>query len=145
MKNFVVFFLGLSILVMSACTKKADTEAALTAIGEASRQIVAALDSDDVEAILAGLSADHITMAPNEPAFMDMAMLRSWHEARVDQFTMDFGFSSQEIHVASDWAFERWTATVILTPKAGGNPVPDGAWKLVRAIWNSDNPIQTAQ
>ena len=144
---------------MSGCTTKVNTEADLTAIREAGRKLFTALDEDNVEAIMAGLSADHISMAPNEPVFVDMAKLRSWHAARVDQFTSNFEFVSQEIHVVGDWAFERWTDKYELTPKAGGSTVqdlgkgiwiwhrrqPDGTWKLARSIWNSDNPIPTTE
>ena len=144
---------------MSACATKVNTEEDLAAIGEVRRKLITALNEDNVEAIMAGLSADHITMAPNMPALADMAKLRAWHEERIPQFTMHQEFSSQEIIIADDWAIERWTVNMVLTPRGGGDQItdklkgiwiwhrqqPDGTWKLARSIWNSDNPIPTTE
>ncbi|MEE8586821.1 MAG: hypothetical protein V3T83_18425 [Acidobacteriota bacterium] len=63
-----------------------------------------------------------------------------------------------EVEVAGDWAFDRGTYTITLTPKAGGEPVfedeakyltitkrqPDGSWKIYRTISNSDRPLPGA-
>ena len=159
MKNLCVLILVLIILAMSACTTKVNTEADLAAIREAGRNLMTALSENNAEAIMVGLSADHITMAPNTPTFSDMAKLRAWHEERIAQFKYGVEFSSKEIHIAGVWAIECWTAKPILTPKDGGSPIKDiikgiwiwrceetdGTWKLARSIWNSDNPIPTTE
>jgi ketosteroid isomerase-like protein len=155
MKNLNVFCLVVCMFALSACVQKADSEADRTAIREAGMALTDALNADDVDGILAGLTEDHLTMAPNEPA-LDMSNLRAWHQARVDQFVSRFEFSSEEIITAGDWAYERWASKFTLTPRTEGDPVSgaskgiwvwqrqtDGGWKLARSIWNSDLPIES--
>jgi len=106
---------------------------------------------------MAILTGDHITMAPNEPA-LALTGLRAWHASRISESTLDISFTSEELLIAGDWAFERWTSSLTMTPKAGGNPTQDsnkgiwvwkhqadGTWRLARSIWNSDNPISEIQ
>ena len=131
-------------------------EADRAAIAKARQQILATLEGDDVEEILAGLTSDHITFAPNETALDDIAKLRSWHQSRIDGFTAQLAVSSDELQVSGDWAFECWSGKFTVTPRDGGSPIedvlkgiwiwqrqPDGEWKIARSIWNSDLPIPT--
>ncbi len=156
MKNLNLFCLVICMLALSACVQRVDSEADRAAIREAGMILMDALNTDDVDGILAGLTEDHLTMAPNEPT-LDMSNLRTWHQARVDQFVSKFEFSSEEIIASGDWAFQRWALRFTLNPKAGGDPVSgvskgvwvwqrhaDGTWKLARSIWNSDLPIDTS-
>jgi ketosteroid isomerase-like protein len=66
---------------------------------------------------------------------------------------MDITFSSPEIEVSRDWAIDRWSSTMILTPIDSGASIQnthkglwiwhrelDGSWKISRSIWNSDDP-----
>jgi ketosteroid isomerase-like protein len=156
MRHFILFLLGITILAMFACNESVDTEADLASIEKAGKRIIDALTIDDVDAVMAELSKDHITMAPNEPAIVDIEKVRSLHEDRVRLYSLHCEFSTQEVQVAGDWAFQYWTLKYINTPKAEGDPFQDalkgiwiwqrqqdGDWKLSRSIWNSDNPIQT--
>ena len=81
MKNLNVFCLVINMLAFSACVQNVDSEAARTAISEAGIALTDALNTDDVDGILAGLTEDHLTMAPNE-ATLDMSNLRAWHQDR---------------------------------------------------------------
>jgi len=127
------------------------------AVAKASQKVIAAIEGDDLERIMAGLSSDHITFAPNEPALGDLAKLRSWHEGRISGFTSNLVVSSDELQVFGDWAFECWSGVFTVTPRQGGSPIqdtlkgiwiwnrqPDGAWKLARSIWNSDLPASAS-
>jgi ketosteroid isomerase-like protein len=150
---------ALVILVyLCSCSTQTSTEEDLAAIAVTRDQLTTALIEDDVDGILSPLTDDHITMAPNEPALDDLATLRQWHERRIEEYTMDGSFSSLEVRVAGDWAFECWSFPYTLTPKTGGIPVQgknkgiwiwkrqrDGTWKLARSIWNSDNPLPTVE
>ncbi len=130
------------------------SEADLAAIAEAGEQLIAALNEDDIPGILAGLSADHITLAPNEPLLADEQRNRAWHQSRIDSFTFSITFSSEDIRLEGDLAVERWSSVLKLTPRAGGTDIEDeskglwvwqrqsdGSWKLMWSIWNSDNAI----
>ena len=58
-----------------------------------------------------------------------------------------------EEKAGAEWAFERGTYTITLTPKTGGDPIrddgkyitlyqrqADGTWRMARDTWNSNNP-----
>jgi len=69
-------------------------------------------------------------------------------------FSAGFALSPEEVQPAgAEWAFERGTYTITLTPKTGGDPIrdvgkyitlyqrqADGSWRMARDIWNSNNP-----
>jgi ketosteroid isomerase-like protein len=133
----------------------ASLEADLAAIAEAGQQLVASIDTDDVDGIMAGLTPDHVTMAPNVPALAGEE-LRAWHESRVAAGTTTFTRTSEEVTVLGDWVWERWSSRISYTPREGGEAEegvgkgvwiwqrqPDGEWMLARSIWNSDLPRPT--
>ena len=128
-------------------------EADLAAISEAGQQLVTAINADDVDGIMAGLTPDHITMAPNVPGLAGTE-LHAWHESRVAAVTTALTWTSEETTVFGDWAWERWSSRISYTPHEGGEPEegvgkgiwiwqrqPDGTWMLARSIWNSDLPL----
>lgn len=123
---------------------------------DARDRLVRAMEANDVEGILASLTADHVTMAPDEPALTDARALRVWHERRVAAFTMKGTWAFDDLHVGGDAAVDTWHGVISLTPKAGGAPISmtmkgvqfwrrerDGRWRLARSIWNSDGPAHS--
>ena len=70
---------------------------------------------------------------------------------------MKFSLHPDEVTLTgADWAFERGTYTITLTPATGGAPVHDAGkyittcerqaddtWVIARDIWNSNNPPPT--
>lgn len=159
MKNSALFALLITFLLLNACTQRdeqttASVQADLAAIGEARQQLIDALIADDVETIMARLTSDHLTMPPNEPTLQTLDELRSWHERRIAEFTIDFDVSSLEMEKSGDWAINRFSSINTLTPRDSGALIqttikdlwiwhhePDGSWKLSRSIFNSDDPI----
>jgi ketosteroid isomerase-like protein len=128
-------------------------DADLAAISEAGQRLVADLNRDDSDAIMAALTPDHITMAPNVPMLAG-AELRAWHDARVEAFTTTLTHTWEETTVFGDWAWNRWSSHIVLTPRGDGDlwedtgkgiwiwqRQPDGSWLLARSIWNSSLPI----
>ena len=163
MKNLALIPLLATCLLLSACTQSdkqtaASIQADLAAIGEVRQQLIDALNSDDVEGIMSGLTSDHLTMPPNEPTPQTLDALRSWHKQRIAEFTFDIVVSKPDVEVSGDWAIDRWSSTIILTPRDSGVSIQniqkglwiwhrelDGSWKLTCSIWNSDNPIPENQ
>ncbi len=151
----------LLVAALAACAQPngqpVDTrEADLAAITEAGEQLMAALNADDVPGILAGLTADHITMAPDVAALADRDALTSWHQWRIDNFTTRIAFSSEEIRLLGDYAVQRWSTQLQLVPREEGVGVDgrskgvwvwqrqaDGSWKLLWSIWNHDSTAES--
>lgn len=134
----------------------ASPEADLDAIAEARSRLTRALKADALDGIFGSLTEDHLTMPQGEPAPPTLAALSAWHERRIATYSMDADWRSQELMLAGNWALDRWTAEVALTPRTGGPAVKDvlkglwvwqrtsdGSWKLARSIWNSDKPAPT--
>ncbi len=158
MRKLFILILVLSLLAITACGEKVNTEADRTAVLEASRGITSALNNGDVDGIMDVLTADHITMAPNEPVFKDMTILRNWHESRYALYDVEITLTSQEIILSGDWAYQCHVSSSNAKPKQGGDVITDkakgiwiwkrqsdGSWKLARSIWNSDNPLPGMQ
>jgi len=93
-------------------------------------------------------------MPPNAPAAVGKEAIKSAWQASFDQFASELTITTEETETAGDWTFGRGTYTVVLTPKAGGEPTEDtgkwlsisrrqtdGSWKIHRHIWNSDKPV----
>ena len=114
---------------------------------------IAALNDGDVNAWVGAFTADGVQMPPNAPANLGRESIRAWSQAFLAPFRVEFVLAVDEVQVAGDWAFERGTYTITLTPKAGGEPMqdigkyltvyqrqPSDVWGMARDIWNSNNP-----
>lgn len=130
-------------------TNQADVEA----INNVREAHIAALNDGDVDAWVTAFTDDGVQMPPNAPANFGCERIRAWSQAFLAPFRAEFTLLVDEVRVAGDWAFERGTHTINLTPKAGGEPMqdigkyltiyerqPGGAWGMARDIWNSNNP-----
>jgi ketosteroid isomerase-like protein len=83
------------------------------------------------------------------------AAVARWGIRPSGAFDAEFSLAPEEVQIAGpDWAFERGTYDISLTPKAGGEPMQDagkyitiyrrqsdGSWAMSRDIWNSSNPV----
>ncbi len=140
--------------------EEATYEADVEAIHRAHEEYRAAVNAGDLEGGLALVTDDVVWMPPNEPALTGKEAIRRWEggEPLFERFIFEISFSPEEVVVFGDWAFERGTYVLTLTPRAGGEPgqgsgkylwiwqrQPDGSWKNARAMWNSDNPPPGAQ
>ncbi len=114
---------------------------------------VAALNRGDADAWVALFTEDGVQMPPNASANVGRPMIRSWVEALLAPFRLEFALAVDEVRAAGAWAFERGTYRIALMPKAGGDALrdtgkyitiyerqPDGAWRMARDIWNSNHP-----
>ena len=122
----------------------------IDAIGHARDGFVAAMGKDDVDGMMALLSEDGQAFPPHEPALIGADANRAWHQARIADFETHISISSKELVGEGSMAFERFTYTLRVTPRAGGDAVEDtgncvwlwrrgdaGSWRVARAMWNS--------
>jgi ketosteroid isomerase-like protein len=135
-----------SVPVASSMRNESDHRAVRAVIDEW-RDAVAAGDS---RRLLAVVSNDLEVIPPGQGALTGSAA-HQFFQSLFDQFTIQpKPFTDEEIVVSGDWAFQRYTYELTLTPKAGGASVTerghgihifrrsaDGSWSLVKDIFNS--------
>lgn len=116
---------------------------------------IAALNTNDPDAWVACFAPDTVQMPPNDPPNIGTDHIRAWSSGMLAAFRAEFSLDINEVKLAGDdWAFERGTYTIALTPKAGGTPIrdigkyltiyqrqTDHSWLMAHDIWNSNNPL----
>lgn len=146
----------------SACDQQGSgLETNSAAADETARQAheayVVAINTNDLDSLLAMLTEDVVYLPPNEPALVGKAAVRPWAAEYLKAFKIHWEKTSLEFVVAGDWAFERYSYESTETPQEGGTPVEDtgkglnifhhdadGNWRVARDAWSSDLPLPTA-
>jgi uncharacterized protein (TIGR02246 family) len=133
-----------------------DVAAVRQAIEAENAKFTAAMEAGDAATAVAIYGPEAVVMMPASPAMRGEAAIREglggWLSAEtVNDFTLTTG----DVMVADDLAIETGTYTMTTTPKAGGaakktdqgkyltvwKKQPDGTWKLIRDIANTDLPM----
>lgn len=134
----------------AACTDptgSADTE--MQAVEAARDQEVAVFTSGDTS--LPHAADDVVIMPPGEPMVVGIEAARAWAADFMGRFTINtLDYTDSDIVLTGDWAIERYTGAVTLTP-TGGETISetikgihiyqrqgDGSWKMVEDVWNFD-------
>lgn len=120
-------------------------------------QFVAAFNAGNAAEVANIYTDDAILMLPNEPAFEGKQAIQAGFQALFQNNsdnTLRLTMTAQEIQIAGDWAYERGTSSMTITPKAGGKPIEDsrkylvifkrlsgGPWKAHRDTDSSNYPL----
>ena len=97
---------------------------------------------------------DAVIIAPSAPDIKSFDAIRSMYTGLMQKTAMRVHFSTEEVAVAGDLAYERGTYTLKLIDKASGKILqdvknkhlhifkrqPDGSWKTWRMMVNSAGP-----
>jgi uncharacterized protein (TIGR02246 family) len=132
----------------STQTSIAEDEAAIAAFN---RQYLAAINDGDIDA-LASLTTDgHMLIASGGEPLTGKEALVAAMTGAFERFEFDESWAPEETVVSGDLAYQRGTFVVVATPKAGGEASrtagnflriyrrqADGAWLMVRDMFNSD-------
>jgi uncharacterized protein (TIGR02246 family) len=105
--------------------EQSNNQADVEAMNHVREAHIAALNDGDVNALVAAFTDDGVQMPPNAPANLGRESIRAWSQAFLTPFRVEFTLLVDEVQVAGNWAFERGTYTITLTPKAGGEPMQD--------------------
>ncbi len=146
-----------TLLVALACSQGEEqtsismASSAVEAINQVREREAAALTSEALEDLPTAYAADVVMMPPDEPVVMGQEASQTWFADFLEMFVVNLEYTSSDVSVAGDWAIERYTGTVMLTPRAGGETVTetikgihiykrqsDGSWRIVQDIWNYD-------
>jgi uncharacterized protein (TIGR02246 family) len=130
-----------------------DPDGDRAAIAKVSSNLLQAVNASDAQAVLEVWAADGTIMPPHQLPVHGQEALGSYFRDLFACHRFRFAFTSAVIELAGDLAFEHLTYTATAWPVAGGSAredcgkgmhvyrrQPDGAWKLIRDIWNSDRP-----
>ena len=115
---------------------------------------VSAVNAGDADGWAGCFADDGIQLPPNFSANAGKAAIQGWSKGFLNLFSCQFKLSVDEVQVAGDWAFERGSYDITLTPRTGGGHMedkgkyitiyqkqPDGGWKMARDIWNSNQTL----
>lgn len=142
-------------LMIGACgstnqTPPSSTSADSLAIVELRERFSAAINSSDIEGLVATVDSSLVAMPPDGGELLGPEGLRSGLGPSFEQFRWKATYPSVELEVAGDWAFERGTYQLALVPREGdGSPVrtegnrlwifrrqADGSWRISRIMFS---------
>jgi ketosteroid isomerase-like protein len=116
---------------------------------------VTAINSNNLDTLLAVLTDDVVYLSAHEPVMVGKAAVRPWLEAYLKTYKTHWDKPVQEFVVSGEWAFERYSYTSTDTPIAGGDAVTDtgwglviyhhdadGKWRVARDAWGPDHPAR---
>ncbi len=138
----------------SVATAAADPAAVRTAIEAANVVAAEALNKGDVESWLTLYQNDAVVLPPNQPAWRGIDGMRAGAQAMLNEVTISgTTLTVDDVKTSGDFAVETGTYTMTMTPKKGGKAIndkgkyivvwerqPDGSWKAIRDMFNSDLP-----
>lgn len=126
----------------------------VAAIEKAAHQdYVAAINSNNVDTLMAGLTDDIVYQAPGAPEVVGKAAVREWVSAYFGAYATKWEKTSIGFTVSGDWAFERYTYKSTDTDRKTGAVTTDigkginvfrrgedGKWRVAIDGWSSDKP-----
>ncbi len=154
MKTLFSIVATLLVLAISGCAPQVDTAAEEAAIREMSVEWMNAANAKDVERML-GLYTDDTSLYPPSLAIVTgKEAIRTYYSQVLESpgFVASLEITNVGISSAGDLAYSAGTSETTVND-AQGNPVtvrekwvailkkqPDGTWKSVLDIWNSNEP-----
>ena len=159
MRRARVILMGLLALPLACGKEKAEPSVEERALADSEgidtlrEQFMNLFRAGDATALARLYTENAVLMPPGEPAVTGRKAIELKLQTTFDRFTAVLNVTFDEIEISGDWAFERGSYTLTLTPKVEDEPIrevgkyllilrrnSDGSWKLARDIWNSDPP-----
>lgn len=136
-------------------TAAAPDKAAVDAIAhEAHEAYITAINTNNVDTLVADLTDDIVYYSPHEPVLVGKAAVKAWIAAYFGAYSTKWEKTTESFVVAGDWGIERYSYKSHDTPKAGGAVAEDvgkglniyhhdadGKWRVAQDAWNSDLPV----
>ena len=131
----------------------ADTSADVAAINAVRDHEAALAGLGNADSMMAVYSADVVMMPPGEPIVEGIEAAKRWAEATFAGASLTVNYISSQVTVSGDWAVDRYTGSLTITPKAGAAAMneeikgvhimrkeADGSWKIAIDVWNPNTP-----
>ena len=154
MKTLFSIVATLLVLAISGCAPQVDTAAEEAAIREMSVEWMNAANAKDVERMLGLYTDDTSLYPPNLAIVTGKEAIRTYYSQLMESpgFVTSLEVTNVGISGAGNFAYSTGTSETTVND-AQGNPVtvrekwvailkkqPDGTWKSVLDIWNSNEP-----
>jgi len=142
-------------LILTGCRESVDrpAEEDLKILTDLRKQTELAENNGDINMMKTMFDDDIIVLAPGFPAVAGAGAVTEFMGQFFNTYDVRIEYKSEEILVSGNWAFDRGTASQILTPKDGGDAIresgkylwlyrhTDAGWKGYRIIWNATGPL----
>ena len=139
-------------VVLAGCsTTQHDSRSHDVIAKEAHGAYVDAINSNDLESIMAVMTDDVVFMAPDTPRMVGKDAVRPWVAGYLEAFSTQWEKTTLEFVVCGEWAFEQYSYAHTdaardsgeLTVGAGKGLIvyrleDDGVWRVARDAWNAD-------
>ena len=126
------------------------------AVGDIVRRIESAENAGDSDDIAEMMADDAVIMVPNQPVQEGksacVGFVREVLSGLLEEFNRRIAYVSAEVRVVGDFAFDRGSFSVTVSPRSGGDTTQetgkylflysrdaDRLWKIARAIVNLDD------
>jgi uncharacterized protein (TIGR02246 family) len=139
--------------MLLACSNNIETEADIVAINQLNEKIDKAWNSGDFEGYMELVDNEAVWMPPNQPQIIGKKAIGEWYGNWAGS-TFEVEISNTNIQLCGEYAFSYNTWIGKEIPKTGDEPIAfdndnfgvfkkqsDGSWKIIHAIWNSNEPI----
>ena len=156
--------LALGAVILMSCSQPSQTPAAAdqtppapdtAAIRQAGQERFAAVSAGNPDGYFAAYSDDAVWMPPGTEEIIGKAAARQRLEGALDKIEFEMETTTdEEVVLSQDWVLDRGSYTMTRTAKEDGQIEdavgsyltlwrrgPDGSWKIVYDIWNSDRPL----
>jgi uncharacterized protein (TIGR02246 family) len=125
------------------------------AVARATAELLDAVNSSDVSRVVSVWAEDGVLMPPHHQSVHGREALEAYFRDLFSRARLRFVFTSSAIELNGATALEHVTYTATAWPTDGRPPrgdrgkglhvyrrQADHSWKLVRDIWNSDEPVE---
>lgn len=137
----------------SHCEVCAVDSSAVESAHLAHKAYVEAINSNDLETVLAMMTDDVVFMPPNSERLVGKEAVRAWARPYLEAYDVGWEKASLELIVAGKYAIEQYAYVEDDTPRGDGEPLKDngkgiivyrleddGVWRVARDAWNSNLP-----
>jgi ketosteroid isomerase-like protein len=127
------------------------------AIRQATSALLRAVNTSDLEAVMALWDDTGILMPPGHPSVQGHQAIRAYFADLFRRYRFEFAFTASEVNADGALAVERVTYSAAVWSLEDDIPQRDrgkglhvyrqqegGSWKLVMDVWNSDGPESTS-
>ncbi len=135
-----------------------DSDGPVDAARVAHEAYVSAINSNDIETLMATLTDDIVYQSPNEPEIVGKDAVRRWVASYFGAYQTRWDKTAVGFTAIGDWAFERYTYKSRDVEKRTGSVTTDsgkgvnifrrgsdGKWRVAVDGWSSDRPIPGSQ